>query len=104
MTSEKLDSQKVAEPIAGAPVAVAAAPSVVSQVAEVKKCNAVNITVNSTIGVGVVALQIHHEWAPLGAARFCELVESKFYDEVRFFRVLKVSAFICAQLFNIYLR
>lgn len=28
------------------------------------------------------------QWAPLGAARFRELVEDKFYDDQRFFRVL----------------
>jgi peptidyl-prolyl cis-trans isomerase A (cyclophilin A) len=33
-------------------------------------------------------LRVVPSWAPLGAARFRELVESKFYDDQRFFRVL----------------
>ena len=53
-------------------------------------CNKVELVVNSTIGVGTVTIAVHHDWAPLGAARFCELVNAKFYDDVRFFRVLKV--------------
>jgi hypothetical protein len=32
--------------------------------------------------------QVHPSWAPLGAARFRELVETQFYDGNRFFRVL----------------
>merc|ERR1712216_671944 len=33
-------------------------------------------------------LEVLPEWAPLGAARFRELVDAKFYDDQRFFRVL----------------
>ena len=33
-------------------------------------------------------LQVVPEWAPLGAARFRELVEERFYDDNRIFRVL----------------
>lgn len=33
-------------------------------------------------------LEVRPDWAPLGAARFRELVEAKFYDDTRFFRVL----------------
>lgn len=37
---------------------------------------------------GDFVLEVHPEWAPIGAARFKELVEKKYYDECRFFRVL----------------
>lgn len=37
---------------------------------------------------GDVLIEVHTAWAPLGAARFKELVESKFYDDCRFFRVI----------------
>jgi len=33
-------------------------------------------------------LKVQPSWAPIGAARFKELVEARFYDDNRFFRVL----------------
>ncbi len=36
---------------------------------------------------GNILLEVHPNWAPLGAARFRELVAGKFYDDSRFFRV-----------------
>jgi cyclophilin family peptidyl-prolyl cis-trans isomerase len=37
---------------------------------------------------GSFVMEVHPDWAPLGAARMKELVDQKFFDEVRFFRVI----------------
>ena len=41
---------------------------------------------------GPFVLEVHREWATLGADRFYNLVANRFYDDVRFFRV--VSGFM----------
>ncbi|HSS77359.1 MAG TPA: peptidylprolyl isomerase [Thermoanaerobaculia bacterium] len=37
---------------------------------------------------GLVLLEAHREWAPLGTDRFYNLVRHGYYDEARFFRVI----------------
>ena len=37
---------------------------------------------------GPVVVEVHRSMAPLGADRFYELVQNKFYDDARFFRVV----------------
>jgi peptidyl-prolyl cis-trans isomerase A (cyclophilin A) len=37
---------------------------------------------------GPVVLEVHRDWAPLGAEQFHKLVEAKFFDGARFFRVV----------------
>ncbi|MCU0228876.1 MAG: peptidylprolyl isomerase [Bryobacterales bacterium] len=37
---------------------------------------------------GDIDIECHSDWAPIGAARFRELVESGYYDGARFFRVV----------------
>ncbi|MCU1236563.1 MAG: peptidyl-prolyl cis-trans isomerase, cyclophilin type [Candidatus Solibacter sp.] len=36
---------------------------------------------------GAILLEIHRDWAPIGADRFYNLVRAGFYDDSRFFRV-----------------
>jgi peptidyl-prolyl cis-trans isomerase A (cyclophilin A) len=38
---------------------------------------------------GDFTVQVHREWAPRGADRFYNLVRHGFYDDVRFFRVIR---------------
>ena len=37
---------------------------------------------------GDVRIEVHREWAPLGADRFLELVRRHYYDDTRVFRVV----------------
>ena len=37
---------------------------------------------------GVFVVEVHREWAPLGADRFYNLVKNGFFDDGRFFRVI----------------
>jgi cyclophilin family peptidyl-prolyl cis-trans isomerase len=37
---------------------------------------------------GPVIVEVHRDWAPLGAEQFHKLVEAKFFDGVRFFRIV----------------
>lgn len=39
-------------------------------------------------GIKEFTVLVHKDWAPIGAARFKALVEDKFYDDTRFFRVI----------------
>ena len=38
---------------------------------------------------GMVDIEVHRDWAPLGADHFYQLVKSGFYDGARFFRVVR---------------
>ena len=44
--------------------------------------------VNLDTSKGAVVIEVHRDWAPLGADHFYELVKSGYYDGARFFRVL----------------
>jgi peptidyl-prolyl cis-trans isomerase A (cyclophilin A) len=37
---------------------------------------------------GTFVIDVHREWAPIGADRFYNLVKNGYYDDVRFFRVI----------------
>lgn len=38
---------------------------------------------------GDFVVEVHKDWAPIGAERFHELIEAKFYDQCKFFRVIQ---------------
>lgn len=38
---------------------------------------------------GAIVIEVHRDWAPKGADRFYELVTGGYYDDNRFFRVVK---------------
>ena len=42
-------------------------------------------------GEALVVLELFPAWAPLGAVRFRELVAAGFFEQARFFRVIKVQ-------------
>jgi peptidyl-prolyl cis-trans isomerase A (cyclophilin A) len=45
--------------------------------------------VNLDTSKGPVVLEIHRDWAPVGADHFYTLVKLGFYDQARFFRVIR---------------
>jgi peptidyl-prolyl cis-trans isomerase A (cyclophilin A) len=45
--------------------------------------------VNLDTSKGPVVIEVHRDWAPLGADRFYNLVKNGYYDGTRFYRVLE---------------
>ena len=70
------------------PMAAAAqAPSLKNPASLTEKAPA-TYKVKLDTSAGPVVIEVHRDWAPLGADRFYNLVKNGFYDDVRFFRVI----------------
>jgi peptidyl-prolyl cis-trans isomerase A (cyclophilin A) len=46
-------------------------------------------TVNLDTSKGPVAIEVHRDWAPIGADHFYSLVKTGFFNNARFFRVVR---------------
>ena len=70
--------------------APAPAPPAAEPKAEEKKAEPSDkvYKVKFTTTKGVFIVEVHRDWAPLGAQRFYELVKDGYYDESGFFRVV----------------
>ena len=70
-----------------APSIAAAQPSLKNPASLTEKAPATyRVKLDTT--AGPVVIEVHRDWAPLGADRFYNLVKNGFYDNVRFFRVI----------------
>jgi peptidyl-prolyl cis-trans isomerase A (cyclophilin A) len=70
-----------------APSIAAAQPSLKNPASLTEKAPATyRVKLDTT--AGPVVIEVHRDWAPLGADRFYNLVKYGFYDNVRFFRVI----------------
>merc|ERR1711865_1188004 len=47
---------------------------------------------------GVIAIEVHRDWAPIGADRFYELINNDFYENARIFR--NVNGFMAQWFIN----
>ena len=48
-----------------------------------------NFKVTFDTSKGPFVVEVHRDWAPLGAGRFYELVKTGFFTDARFFRIVK---------------
>jgi peptidyl-prolyl cis-trans isomerase A (cyclophilin A) len=92
-TQKTLDAQNVkvaqatpATPPPAAPPSAPAAPAATPPAQGQKDANVFKVKFECSNGTFVV--EVHKDWAPLGAARFEELVKSGFFNNDRFFRVV----------------
>ena len=62
--------------------------SKLSNPAALKETAPATFKANLDTSKGLIVIEVHRDWAPIGADRFYNLVKAGFYDDVRFFRVL----------------
>jgi len=90
--SERRDSISkltgAAAAVAGAAAGISSLPS--EALAEDAESKLIEFTVDSLDGggSGKFVVKTRPDWAPLGAARFTELVDQGFWEDTRFFRVI----------------
>jgi len=76
-------------PIALAAVAVQLARLLSPDAPEVNRTAPAQYVVDLETSKGKIVIEVHRDWAPHGADRFFNLVGAGYYDDNRFFRVVK---------------
>ncbi|MFN7935754.1 MAG: peptidylprolyl isomerase [Bryobacteraceae bacterium] len=79
-------SEKPAPPKEAATPPPTATPAPATEAPKAPPAAGYKVAFETTKGSFIV--EVHPEWAPIGAARFKELVEDKFFDGAGFFRVV----------------
>jgi len=88
--------QKPREPVPKAP-ATPANPLLDSKNPAVNQTAPAEFKVKFVTSKGDIVVQVTRSWAPKGADRFYNLVKNNYYDEVRFFRVIRAPRPFMAQ-------
>ena len=84
---EKAKQDLEMPPVPPEPVIPADQPEMASDESLATASGSYTVKFETTAGDFVVL--VHRDWAPRGAGRFYELVKSGFYDDCRFFRVVR---------------
>lgn len=84
---EKAKQDLEMPPVPPEPVIPADQPEISSDESVAMASGSYTVKFETTAGDFVVL--VHRDWAPRGAGRFYELVKSGFYDDCRFFRVVR---------------
>ncbi len=79
-------SKVAAEIPAGTPQSTPLTPPPLEETGDEPQKGTFTVKVESS--AGDYTIEVHRDWAPVGAERFYQLVKAGFYDECRYFRVV----------------
>ncbi len=85
--SPAVSAMQTAAPVASGPLASTVHPALLDPSKATAKAPD-SYKAKFTTAKGDFVIEVHRDWAPLGADRFYNLVKLGFFDDVRFFRVV----------------
>ncbi len=81
----ELNRQASASPV-GLPLLLPPTEPMLAEVGDQPQQGTFIVKVESS--AGDFTIEVHRDWAPIGAARFYQLIKAGYYDECRYFRVV----------------